>query len=214
MKRPAFQALFLTFASLLFSGSLMAQTKTLFDDVEVKGAFGGPLIEFSEINGQTGVGIGGGGALVLNDFFLGGYGMSNRFATVVIEENKRYIDFGHGGIWLGYTYRPDKLIHLYSDVKVGWGKARIKETRDDDDEFSIYADPFFTVSPQLGLELNLTHFMKVGFTGGYRFVTGIDELPSNLTDDLFSSPFGTITVRFGGFDDSHHDDDYEDEWDN
>ena len=168
-------------------------------------------MEISEINGQTGVSVGGGGALVLNSFFFGGYGIGGKFAQIDIEQKRNYLDFGHGGFWLGYTLRPDKLIHLYSDVKVGWGNARVKEFRDDDDEFSIYSDPFFTVIPQIGFELNITDFMRLGVTGGYRFVTGIDELPGPITDDMFSSPMGSITIRFGGFDDSWHDDD--DDWD-
>ncbi|MBR9922695.1 MAG: hypothetical protein GYB31_17835 [Bacteroidetes bacterium] len=217
MKKPDY--LFSSILALLFLGGAQfatAQTETLFNNVEVNGAFGGPMVEFSEINGQTGVSIGGGGALVLNTFFIGGYGIGGQFADVLIEEDRRFIDFGHGGFWLGYTYKPHKLIHLYSDVKLGWGKARIKEFRDDDDEFSIYSDPFFAVTPQIGLELNITDWLKVGFTGGYRFVSGIDELPVGLGEDQFNSPMGTITFRVGGFDEGGWDDDDDDweEWDN
>jgi hypothetical protein len=197
--------------AVLLSFQLAAQTQTLFDNAEVRGAFGGPFVEVSEINAQTGVSVGGGGALVINNFFVGGYGMGTQFPTVQIEQFQDYIDFGHGGFWLGYTATPYKLLHVYSDVKIGWGKARIKETRDADDEEAFYTDPFFTVLPQLGIELNVADFFKIGFTGGYRFVTGINELPGGLSDDRFSSPIGTITFRFGGFADNGWDDD--DDWD-
>ena len=64
---------------LILSGigamTLSAQQETLFDDFTSFGAFGGPMVEISSINGEVGADVGGGGALVLDDFFIGGYGM-------------------------------------------------------------------------------------------------------------------------------------------
>ena len=42
-----------------------AQEETLISDLSFTGAFGGPILEFSQINGQLTADVGGGGALIL-----------------------------------------------------------------------------------------------------------------------------------------------------
>jgi len=56
------------------------------------------------------------------------------------------------------------------------------------------------LTPEAGVEVNVTNFFKLGLTGGYRWVNGINQLPG-LENNDFSSPVGTITFRFGGFGD-------------
>ena len=55
-------SLLLTLASL----ALIAQEETLFNNLDVTGAFGGPIIEIGSINGEIGADVGGGGALVMS----------------------------------------------------------------------------------------------------------------------------------------------------
>lgn len=182
---------------VLASWQLSAQEETLFDDIEVLGAFGGPLIEIGSINGEVGADVGGGGALVLNNFFLGGYGMGTEYPEYSIAEGPDAgdynIKFKHGGLWLGFTQQQFKLLHLYSSVKIGWGRAQLREEKD-----TRYSDRIFALVPELGIELNVATFFKIGFTGGYRWVNGINDLPG-LNNPDFSSPVGIITFRFGGF---------------
>ena len=52
------------------------RTNTLFGDFDITGAFGGPLVEIGSVAGVDGTNVGGGGALVGRNFFLGGYGIS------------------------------------------------------------------------------------------------------------------------------------------
>ena len=54
------------------------------------------------------------------------------------------------------------------------------------------------MTPELGLEVNLTEWLKMSFTAGYRWVNGVTRL-EELNNDDFSSPLGTITFRMGGF---------------
>ncbi|MCB9295198.1 MAG: hypothetical protein H6559_19065 [Lewinellaceae bacterium] len=56
------------------------------------------------------------------------------------------------------------------------------------------------LTPEVGAEINLTGWFKLGFTAGYRWVNGISQLKT-LDDSDFSSPTGVITFRFGGFGD-------------
>ncbi|MCI5081411.1 MAG: porin family protein [Saprospiraceae bacterium] len=194
--------------SLLFGFSLTAQHETLLSDIDVIGGFGGPILETSQINGQIGVDVGGGGALLLNGFFLGGYGMGTDYATYSItsgeNEGDYEIDFGHGGLWLGYSHNPFKLAHLFLSTKLGWGSTELKEDGD-----AMFKDRIFVLTPELGVEFNVTKWFRIAVTGGYRWVNGIQDLPG-LDNNDFSSPTGTITFSFGGFAEDNDWDDDED----
>ncbi len=174
---------------------LFAQHETLFDDFDIRGAFGGPIVEIGTLAGETGADVGGGGALLINDFFLGGYGMGTSYPDIRLNSRDYNVRFKHGGFWLGYTVKENKLLHLYSSVKVGWGRAQLR--RDGETE---YTDRHFALTPELGLEVNIFDWFKLGLTGGYRYVNGINALPG-LDNSDFSSPVGILTFRFGGFDD-------------
>lgn len=185
--------------AMLLPFSMFAQDETLFKNAEVIGGFGGPIVEFSQINGEVGTDVGGGGALILNNFFIGGYGMGTTFPEIKVENKNYTIDFGHGGFWLGYAHRSPKLVHLYGSARLGWGGIQLKEDPDQDDEFAKYDDAIFVLTPELGVELNVTQFFKIAATGGYRWVADVDGLPGELDSSSFSSPVGTLTFRFGGF---------------
>ncbi len=178
----------------LLSFSLTAQHETLFSEFDIRGGFGGPIIEIGAINGEVGAITGGGGALIMSKFFIGGYGLGSDYAEIVIDRRRYNIQFRHGGFWLGYTYRESKLVHLYASSRLGWGRAQLR--RNGETEFS---DRHFTLTPELGLEVNVTTWFKVAFTGGFRWVNGIGALP-RLSNGSFSTPIGGITLRFGGAD--------------
>lgn len=191
---------FILVSLICFLGSsLFSQTETLFKDLKVIGAFGGPLIEIGSINGEVGADVGGGGAVLFQNLFLGGYGLGTDYPQANVidggEETTYDIKFSHGGLWLGYIQAPNKLVHLTSSVKIGWGKSRLRY----DGDFR-YKDQVFVMTPELGVEVNLTHFFRLGLTGGYRWVNGINSLPG-LENGDFSSPVGMLTFRFGDFDD-------------
>lgn len=187
----------LNLSIFLLCGVLQAQHETLFNNLDVTGAFGSLIIETGEINAEVGADVGGGAALVMSPLFIGWYGMGTKYPTHTIEEGDYAgdynIKFKHHGLWLGFVPRSDKLIHFYGSAKIGWGKTHLRQDRD-----KILTDRTFVMTPELGFELNLTQYVKMTFTGGYRWVNGISQLPG-LTNDDFSSPIGTITFRMGGF---------------
>jgi hypothetical protein len=184
---------------LLSTLGLRAQHETLFSEFDIMGAFGGPILEIGRINGEIGADVGGGGALIVNNFFLGGYGMGTDYAQMTLQNQNYNIRFKHGGLWLGYTYRDYKLAHLYSSVKIGWGNAQLRRSGETD-----FSNRIFVMTPEVGLELNLTSWFKLAFSGGYRWVNGVNTLPS-LNNSDFSSPVGILTFRFGGFGNTWHD---------
>ncbi|NJO01938.1 MAG: hypothetical protein HC880_09820 [Bacteroidia bacterium] len=192
--------------TLLLSGfGLLAQEKpeTLFNrggKIKISG-FGGPILEWSQVDGDLGFMVGGGGAVLLNHFFVGGYGvgLANDLQRD-IDGEAMYLDFGHGGLWLGYDFNANKLLHLTLSSKIGWGNLALNEDdgfRNDDFGNDI-EDQVFVFTPELAAELNVTRFFKVSVGGGYRLVSNVD-LHSFKSRD-FASPVGTLTLKFGWFD--------------
>ncbi len=186
--------LFILFFSLITIYHLNAQHETLFGNVDIWGGFGGPLFEISSINEQSVVSIGGGGAIIMDNFFFGGYGIGTDDANHSFEDQEYKIKLNHGGLWLGVNSNPNKLIHLYGSARLGWGRARLRQQGD-----TVFSDRIFTLTPEVGFEINVTEFFQLAFTGGYRVLTGVDDLPGLNSND-FSNLVGGITLRFGGFD--------------
>ena len=176
-----------------------AQDETLFGNAKIVGAFGGPFVEYHQILGDEGVMVGGGGALQFKRFFFGGYGIGTHFPQTIFDTQPYVVNVGHGGFWLGYTIPSHKLFHLYVSARPGWGKVRFKLDRDDKDRDAYYADRIFVFTPELGIEVNVTDFLRIAATGGYSLVTDVDNLPGDYTDEDFSGFMGGLTFRFGSF---------------
>jgi len=176
-------------------GSLQAQHETLFNNARVVGAFGGPITEYGLSNDLNGA-VGGGGGLVINNIFIGGYGMAAVDFDRLYEEGEvDVLDIGHGGFWLGGTYQPHRLLHLYGSARLGWGAINI-----DLNDGTPYRDldKIFVATPELGVELNLTRWFRLAGTVGYRHVAGVNE-DRGLKGDDFSGAIAGVTLRFGWF---------------
>ncbi len=171
-----------------------AQHETLFNKVKIRGAFGGPIIE-SGFRNDLGTSVGGGGGLVFNNMFIGGYGVGSVDFEKLIEDELEVLDIGHGGLWLGVALPSYKLIHFYGSARIGWGAVNVQF----DNVNSYYdLDKIFVLTPEIGLELNVTHWFRIGATAGYRWVDGANE-SLGYTNDDFTGAMGALTFRFGWF---------------
>lgn len=192
MKRPVQLLLALLVLGL---GSLQAQHETLFNNTRVVGAFGGPITEYG-LSNDLNSSVGGGGALVINNFFVGGYGLAGVDFDKLYEDGEvDVLDIGHGGFWFGGTFQPYRLLHLYGSARIGWGAINI-----DLDDGTPYRDldKIFVATPEIGVELNLTRWFRVAGTVGYRHVAGVNE-SNGLKGDDFSGAIAGVTLRFGWF---------------
>jgi hypothetical protein len=188
-----------------FATAGMAQHETIFGSARVVGGFGGPIIEFG-LSNDIGNAIGGGGGIVINNFFFGGYGMGTVDFEALIDDELTEIGLGHGGFWLGSTYRPHKVLHLYGSARIGWGAIEIPV--DQPDVRFEELDKVFVVTPELGVELNVTRWFRLGATVGYRILQGANEA-NGYTNNDFQGAVAGLTLRFGWFG-SHRDRDRND----
>lgn len=162
--------------------------------------FGGPLFELSSVHNNLGFSTGLGGGILLNQtLYFGGYGM--RLAPVIgtdvelnsINYDNLEIAFRHRGIWLGYIHNYNKLLHFGASTKIGWGNINLN----DPNLPNPYEDHVMVLTPQVEAEVNIMKWFKVNVGLGYRIVTGLNETVLNTKD--FNSPQLTIGLYLGWF---------------
>ncbi len=187
----------LFFALCLSSITLFGQQQeTLFGKSRVIGAFGGPIVDYNFANDNVQISFGGGGALIVGNFFFGGYGMGSTSQRWDDNADPFKIDLGHGGFWIGGTYPSHKLIHLFSSVKIGWGAVGIKFYDNSD---ATIDDNVFVLTPEVGIELNIFRWLRFAASANYRWVDGIDPSISGLDRTHYDGFGTTLTFRVGGF---------------
>ncbi len=193
--------------------------------VKVKG-FGNTHSELSLVNSRAAYFGGLSGAFLLNyKYYVGAYSYSISSVSqwddiysqgyhpvnnpsAPLYTNSR-LCFNHGGLMLGYVHNYSNLWHPSIELKLGTGKVSLVDMDFNITDFdSHHSDRVGEVSPELGLEVNLTRWFKIKFGAGYRFVFGVDNAEYVNKDGLnkrlfssnqFSSPYAAIGFYFGSF---------------
>jgi hypothetical protein len=187
---------------LLTAGALFAQEKeyrTIFDNQELRiSGMGGPFMQFTSVAGEFGHMMGGGGAVLLNDFYFGGYGLglTNAIPDYVNGNPNDRLTLGHGGFWIGYSLFGEKPIHLSISSLIGWGEFGIMQY---DGYYPFVRDKIFVLSPTLEVEFNLTRYFRIGAGATYNIYTMVDESLHGYTGTDLSSPGGFLSFKFGWF---------------
>jgi len=185
--------IFLFVAIALAAIQAQAQDQTLLGRSTRIGFFVSPYLEYGPLNKPWETSIGGGLGLVLGDGFIGLYGAAGADYDQVLQDNDvERIDLAHGGLWVGYNPVQRWLFHPYATVRFGPGVVNI-----DTDDWDDYYDNVLVLSPELGVEMNLTRFLRIAATGGYRWVDGVSS--AGLDNDDFSGWTGALTLRLGYF---------------
>lgn len=195
LKMKHLHLLYLCFLVPLLSWS---QEATLFQNASRVGGFGAPISEFSTIKGRFGVQQGGGGAVIVNGFYFGLFGLSSNFVKVDLEPGRYEVDFSYGGLWIGYTPMDNRVVHPYFSGRIGWGSVILNPSTDNQPD-RYDPDNIFTVTPEAGIEVNVFRWFRIAGALGYRFVSGVELKEQQLSNSDFSNFFGGLTLRFGGF---------------
>jgi hypothetical protein len=171
-------------------------TQYLFDgELNISG-FGGVIGEISLIKDRTIYSVGGGGGMLINQkAFIGGYGRGNVVDNQLFRYNGSAVglEMGHGGLWFGYNFLPKKVVHFGLCARTGWGGIGVVDKNGN----GILNDGIFVLTPQADLAVNVLPFMKVNMSIGYRAVTGANN--PFITNAELSSPTGLIGFYFGWF---------------
>lgn len=172
------------------------------------GGFGGPNAELAFIDGEAAFYSGGSGAMIINgSFIIGGYGQGlvsthiidpyEGFAIRPAVMTNRVTEINHGGLWLGYIHKPNKLVHLHGGLQFGGGEVDFYDQWSESYEFDD--DNFIALRPYIGAEINIIKFMKISASAGYQFIQGLNN--PHLEDAELSQPFVNLGLKFGFFND-------------
>ncbi|HMX41605.1 MAG TPA: hypothetical protein PK971_03975 [Saprospiraceae bacterium] len=192
----------LVFLLALAACPLFAQQpeQTLFRRDRLRGGFGGPIFTCGLSSERNSYGAGGGGGLVFDRVFVGLFGMGDVFDVPKIGRDQ--FALGYGGLWLGYVFPSHKVIHLYTSAKVGGGTVGYTDFDDHWDFEDHWNDAVLVMTPEAGLELNITRWFRLSGSVGYRWVNGFEGNTLVSKNDL-NAPYTALTLRFGWFSKGH-----------
>ena len=155
-------------------------------------------MQFTGVAGEFGFMMGGGGAVMLNDFYIGGYGLglTNSIPDYVNDNPSDRLYLGHGGFWLGYSLFGERPIHVSISSLIGWGEFGITQF---DGYYPFIRDNIFVLVPTLEVELNLTRYFRIGVGATYNLYTMVNEDLHGYRSSDLSAPGGFLSFKFGWF---------------
>jgi hypothetical protein len=148
------------------------------------GGYGSIDVAYSRMFGEDGALVGLQGALLLDhrlSLGLAGYGWTNSQAAPRDEfGNPQRFETGYGGATIRYSlYMDDLPVYLTVGALVGGGAIALVNDDDDDGDFDEVDegdhDVFAVVQPDVTLHANLTRWLRLGVTAGYRWSSGVDR---------------------------------------
>lgn len=192
------RSLILVFSVLLVTPSL-AQEETLVSGHFHSGGYGGPVWRLGLVNGKVGLFSGGRGGWIINHAVAlggGGYSLVLDVETDEVSTDGKplYLHLNYGGFEVEYIHKSNKVIHWTIHTTIGSGTVKLREH---DPKEVTESDRFFMVEPSFNMDVNVSHWFRIGVGGSYRLAMGVDL--SGITSSNVSGPSGLIILKFGIF---------------
>ena len=178
---------------------------TIFSKNHSNGGYGALSFSYTQIEGKDAFLMGARGAWIMGHSFavgLGGQGFVNDINHQNWQENdlNEYLAGGYGGIYFEPILGPNLPVHISLPVLFGVGGiARVSDDdwdnhwmNDDSKE-----DAFLVLEPAIELEFNMTRFMRLAGTFGYRFTSNIEM--ENTDPDVLEGFNMGVVLKFGKF---------------
>lgn len=167
--------------------------------------FFSPMMNFSSLNGQFLYSIGAGGAILMNNFFIGGFGYFKTNSFTIQSEHfgneSLDLDMFYGGIWSGYSFVKMNVIRPNILVYMAYGRLTSREDHNDsfkhstlENDESTYQE-FYSLTPQFELEVNITPKLAIAAGINYRIVFGADETIYGLSNYDLSGIGGNLRLK-------------------
>jgi hypothetical protein len=168
------------------------------------GGYGGPSGRLSSVSRKLGTMTGfRGGVLIGERLSLGAaaYRLTYRHNSNIHgpEGDEYSLRMGYGGMTFGVTlWRPGR-IEIAAEGLVGAGVACISDNPRyrDDDYRCVESIKMFVGEPAVTMYVNITDWMRIAVTAGYRLVVREAWRPPN--DFILSGGFGGADLQFGWF---------------
>jgi hypothetical protein len=195
------------------------KTQTLFGAIKPKlrkiGFYVAPEFQYLGTAGTYAPASGGSAMLIFNERLSIGVAAyeARSFSPKLSNNAGLQMSYGYGGLAIGYTVSPHKLVHLNFPILIGAGYAQLDSTdnfefrRDMHNDFrGINGDnrgdynPFFTAQLGANVEMNVFKILKVYVGGSYRIATSSDityPIANGATAPLSNSQLSGLTAQAG-----------------
>ncbi|MEE9373258.1 MAG: hypothetical protein V3V00_09420 [Saprospiraceae bacterium] len=170
---------------LFFSISSHAQEETIFGHGKMRftGLWGGVYNVYTTANDDFNYDGGGFFTVEINHNFLLGW---TGYGTDLNLPDGKVAHIGGSDFLLGYTLNSHQAIHPILYIQAGSGTLEVTNEVD---------DKVFILQPNIGMEMNVFQWFRVGVEVGFRFVNNVN-IPTIDKDDL-SSPVIGLRLKFG-----------------
>jgi hypothetical protein len=164
------------------------------------GGFGGLGVMYTRFANTDAVLVCGEGGVIIDHaltFGGGGCGVptlvnAERYGNPPHDPRDR-LSFGYGGAIVRYHFYSRSMVNLGVGALIGAGGLSIGTLRSNAQDYSQDYTPkrteaLFVLEPQIGGYLNITRWLRVGATAGYRIVSAVS------TPGLSASDVGGLSV--------------------
>lgn len=180
-------------------------TKTLFKNKNLEnfGFFARGGVQYSRIVNSTALPFDGHMGLSFNQTWRLGLAFEALMNNIPVKNNalvapytRMRWDYSNFGGFVEYAFLPKRLISLSPGIFVGYGT--ISKHAMDGPNLDIDGDVddsrYFVFKPYLNVNLNITKFIGLYVSGGYRLSSG--EATQGITNRDLSGPFGVVGLKF------------------
>lgn len=179
MKIKLIIAIILTALTLIGKAQDNIQSKTVFGNDKLHvGYYLSPSLQVGNFAGSTAVLPGVAAGVILNNSMS----LELKYKFTISENTPAGVEdqFYLHGQWIGfrgeYSIKPEKQVHVSFPLEVGIGEIEldIKDAYENQSITIPTGDALFAnIEPGVAIEVNLWKYLKINFSGGYRFVSNI-----------------------------------------
>jgi hypothetical protein len=156
------------------------------------GGYGGVGTAYTHMLNRHGALVSFEGALLLAhrlSLGLTGFGFSRTpDGPLAADGTQRNFGAGYGGFVARYAFLTQFPVYFSAGLMVGGGAVVLHrddvDDADDDewDDDDAQSDGFFVAQPELSMHANLTRWMRLGVTAGYRVTSKVDRFALDTSD--------------------------------
>lgn len=157
--------------------------------------FGGPLVGVTQVGDGAAMLTGGRAGLVLDRRWLVGVtllGTPLFLGAGAAPAGGEQLAFWQGGLLVQRQLFPESVVHPRVGAMVGGAWLRLETPESGATREGLV----FAAEPQVGVQVNVARFLRVGLDVGYRFVA---PAPAGLRFSQVSGVSGALTLHFGWF---------------
>jgi hypothetical protein len=211
MKRLLIATL-VTLVVSVYTGSAQEESgvmKTLSGPENSSGGYGAFTMGYSVIDNRSAFEFGFRGMWIMNHTIalgIGGTGFMNQPTYNSLDGTDNFLIGGYGGFIIEPIVIPLQPVHVAFPILIGGGgTSSIKTDWDNWDEVADYIPPtqfFMLIQPGAEIELNVTHFFRLGLGASYRIPIELyhttPEVPELSPQAVKGFVFG-MSFKFGKF---------------